>query len=169
MVWYGIWELSRSSLWDLFSNDVITLESTFNLSMKIMWNVPRETHRYFIEYLSNQKHLRFILIKRFLRFIQQIEKSSKSAIKSLLSICKYDCRSTTGKNLRQLMIMSDKYTIDSIEESDFDSMEYCPVPEGDTWRIGILDELLDSRSSIAEIPGFTQEEIQDLIDFVCVS
>ena len=117
--------------------------------------------RHIIEYLSNQKHLRFILIKRFLRFIQQIEKSSKSAIKSLLSICKYDCRSTTGKNLRQLMIMSDKNTIDS--------MEYCPVPEGDTWRIGILDELLDSRSSIAEIPGFTQEEIQDLIDFVCVS
>ena len=67
------------------------------------------------------------------------------------------------------MIMSDKNTIDYIEESDFDSMEYFPVPEGDTWRIGILDELLDSRSSIAEIPGFTQEEIQDLIDFVCVS
>ena len=67
------------------------------------------------------------------------------------------------------MMMSKKDTIDSIEESDFDSMEYCPVPEGDTWRIDILGELLDSRSSITEIPGFTQEEIQDLIDFVCVS
>ena len=49
------------------------------------------------------------------------------------------------------------------------SMEYCPVPEGDTWRIDILGELLDSRSSITEIPGYTQKEIQDLIDFVCVS
>ena len=122
--------------------------------MKIMWDLPRETHRYFIEYLSNQKHLKFILIKRFLRFLQQIEKSSKSAIKSLLSICKYDCRSTTGKNLRQLMLMCEKNTIDSIEENDFDCIEYFPVPEGETWRIGLLGELLDSRYRCADVDSY---------------
>ena len=67
------------------------------------------------------------------------------------------------------MLMCEKNTIDPIEENDFDCMEYCPVPEGDTWRIGLLGELLDSRYSVSEIPGFTQEEIADLIDFVCVS
>ena len=99
---------SGSSLWDLFSDDVISLENTYNLSLKIMWDIPRETHRYFIEHLSEHRHIKFILLKRFLRFLKQIEKSSKSAIKSLLSICKNDCRSITGKNLRKIMLMCDK-------------------------------------------------------------
>ena len=94
---------SGSSLWDLFSDDVKSLENSYNLSLKIMWDIPRETHRYFLEPLSGQKHIKFILFKRFLKFIQQIENSSKSAIKSLLKICTHDCRSVTGKNLRRLI------------------------------------------------------------------
>ena len=134
-----------------------------------MWNIPRETHRFFIEPLSEQKHLKFILLKRFLRFIKQIEKSSKKAIKSLLSICKNDCRSITGKNMRKIMLMCDKGNINSLEENDIDSLKYFPIPETETWRLGLLKELLEARSSNTEIKGFTETEITDLIELVCVS
>ena len=160
---------SGSSLWDLFSNDVISLENSYNLSLKIMWDIPRETHRYFIEHLSDQKHIKFIFIKRFLRFIKQIEDSSKSAIKSLLSICKNDCRSITGKNLRQIMLMYDKESINSVEENEINSIEYFPTPVEEKWRIEMLKELLEARHSVMEIPGFSQAEITELIDHVCTS
>ena len=95
---------------DLFGNEIKLLENTYNLSLKIMWDIPRETHRYFLEPNSKQVHIRFILMKRFLRFLEQIENSSKRAIKLLLSICRNDCNSITGKNLRNIMLLCNKDT-----------------------------------------------------------
>ena len=54
---------SGSPLWDLFSEDVISLEKIYNTSLRLMWNIPRETHRYLLEPLSNQAHLKIIFLK----------------------------------------------------------------------------------------------------------
>ena len=58
-----------SPIWDLFSPDAIRLENTWNVSFKRMFDLPMETHRYLVEPVSDQMHLKKILIKRFLSFI----------------------------------------------------------------------------------------------------
>ena len=40
---------SGSSLWNLFSNEAEMLEKTWNVSIRQMFNLPRETHKFFIE------------------------------------------------------------------------------------------------------------------------
>ena len=134
-----------------------------------MWDIPRETHRYFLEPISKQAHIRFILMKRFLRFIEQIENSSKSAIKSLLSICRNDCNSITGKNLRNILLLCNKNSISSLSGNDIDNLTYNQVPEDESWRIDHLNELLNIRSNSLEVPGFTSDEITDIINIVCTS
>ena len=67
------------------------------------------------------------------------------------------------------MLMCDKGRIDSLEESDIDGLEYFPIPETETWRMGLLSELLNTRSSDTEIPGFTEKELTELISLVCTS
>ena len=67
------------------------------------------------------------------------------------------------------MLMCDKGNVNSLEESDIDGLKYFPIPDTETWRLGLLKELLESRSSNTEIIGFTETEISDLIDLVCVS
>ena len=108
-------------------------------------------------------------MKQFLRFLDQIENSSKLAMKTLLSICRNDCNSITGKNLRNILFLCNKDTINSLKEDDINRLEYNPIPENEAWRIDLLTELLDTRSSITEIPGFTPEEITEIINFVCTS
>ena len=54
-------------LWDLFCYDFKKIENTYSTSVKKILNVPRETHKYFIEPLSQQKHIRAVLMKRFLK------------------------------------------------------------------------------------------------------
>ena len=66
---------SGSPLWDLFSDEAVSLEKTYNKAIRIMWNIPLETHRYLIEPISNQSHLKFTLIQRFLGFKGQVERS----------------------------------------------------------------------------------------------
>ena len=50
------------------------------------------------------------------------------------------------------------------------NMRYMQVPEGEQWRVSLLKELLMIRSNVSEgLPGFSSEEVQDLIDYLCVS
>ena len=96
-----------SCLWDLFSPDAIRLENTWNVSMRLMLDIPRESHRRLIEPLSDTTHLKTILIKRFLLFLQQIRNSSKIACKFLLETICLDTRSTTGSNLRRILLLTE--------------------------------------------------------------
>ena len=66
-------------------------------------------------------------------FINKIEKSRKKALKALLEIAKKDVRTTTGKNLRMIMIMVGKGTVQDILIDDTDSIEYNKVHGGFTW------------------------------------
>ena len=61
-----------------------------------MLNIPRETHKYLIEPLSETKHISSVIYQRFLNFIQQINKSSKKLPKKLLKVLKHDVSSVTG-------------------------------------------------------------------------
>ena len=48
-------------------------------------------------------------------------------------------------------------------------LHFIPVGKVLSLIMGLLNELLESRSSNIEINGFTEKEITDLIDLVCVS
>ena len=87
-----------SPLLNLFGNSAIGLESSYNMSVKIMFDLPLATHRNLIVPVSGNVHLGNVSMARSLSFIQQIEKSSKKTSKLLLNHIKYDTRSLTGKN-----------------------------------------------------------------------
>ena len=45
-----------SSLWDLYSKEVIKIFSSWNVTVRNVFKLPRTTHRYFIEPVSGQTH-----------------------------------------------------------------------------------------------------------------
>ena len=128
--------LYGSSLWDLFSSAVESLEKTYNRAVRTMWDIPLDSHRYLIEPLSDQPHMRFTLYKRMINFKNQVFKSSKSALKHMYSICQNNCASVTGRNLRKLMLLCDHSSIYSLNSSDIDCLEYFPIPNLEKWMIG---------------------------------
>ena len=66
-----------SPLWNLFSAESLRFESSYNRSVKIMFDLPYATHCHLIEPITEAKHLRTILVSRFLGFIEQIRKLDK--------------------------------------------------------------------------------------------
>ena len=62
-----------SPLWDLFSRECQMLENSWSVSFRCKYNLPRSTHRYFMESITEMPHLKQILIKRFLSFVEQIK------------------------------------------------------------------------------------------------
>ena len=45
-------------------------------------------------------------------------------------------------------------------------MKYSDVPPNEQWRTGFLTELL---SDNLEIPGFTDDELEEMVSFLCTS
>ena len=55
-----------SPLWNLFCREAGMLCNSWNKSVRLMFDVPLSTHRYFLEPLAEMRQLKFTLIKRFL-------------------------------------------------------------------------------------------------------
>ena len=115
---------SGSPLWDLFSQGAHTIESTYNRSVKIMMGLPYQTHRSLIEPLTGQKHIRKVLLSRFLGFMDKITKSGKKRLNMLMETCKKDVRSVTGSNYRNIMLLLGKTSVSDVRREDVDSIEY---------------------------------------------
>ena len=62
--------------------------------------------------------------KQFLGFIEQIEKSPKKLPKELLQMVKFDMRSTTSYNLRRLMLLLNKRSIENLSKDYYRIIEY---------------------------------------------
>ena len=154
--WYG------SVAWDLFCPMAVKIESTWNRSIKIMLDLPYSTHRSLIEPLSGRPHLKRIFIRRFLQFIASIRKSTKPVLNTILTVTNSDTRSTTGKNLRGIMLLTKKPSIEDIKWEDSELLEYFPIQDEDKWKSELLNLMIEEREQ-----GNFDKNDQELMDFLC--
>ena len=158
-----------SPLWNLFSRDSEMLFNTWNKSVRLIFDVPLTTHRFFLEPLADSRHLKNILMKRFLGFIQQIEKSPKLLPNILLQAVKRDCRSTTGSNLRNIMLLTTKDDITKLVPSDALETLYQPVLGESEWKVDMLMELIDVKHGQSEVENLSATEVEDILQYICTS
>ena len=161
--------LSGSCLWDLFCKEAIMMENTWNVSMRLMLDIPRESHRYLIEPLSKEKHIKPILIKRFLSFLEQIKRSNKSATNLLLLSIHQDVRSTTGSNLRNFLLKTDKTSISDLVPNDAFKIEYQPINDEDKWRLPFIEDIIETKNDQTMIENIDENDLEDMLDVLCTS
>jgi hypothetical protein len=158
-----------SPIWDLFSKEAGMVENSWNRSVRCLFDLPLQTHRSLIEPVSHVKHVKFLLMKRFLSFLSQIKNSDKAAPKVLLECIKHDTRSITGSNLRNMLLLTDKDNINDLAVSDVEKMKYHELSENDAWRVDAILELTDVKFKQATVDGFTDDEIEEILEHICTS
>ena len=158
-----------SPLWDLFGKGARKIESSFNRSVKIMLGLPYDTHRCLIEPLTDIKHVKKLLITRFLGFMENISKSKKEAIKMLMNTAKEDVRSITGKNYREIMLLVGKTSVKDVTKKDADMIEYFQMEEKDSWKVEMIKEIINVKSNIANIDNLNTEELETVLTYLCTS
>ena len=158
-----------SPLWDLFSKEAEMMENTWNLSFRIMFELPVDTHRYFVESVSEVPHERTLVYKRFLGFIDQIKQSQKSLPKQLLETIQYNTKSTTGRNLRKLMFISQKSNINLLNKNDEKFGTYSTVLAENRWKVNLVKEITDVRFGNLQVENFSVEEMEEIQNYICSS
>ena len=145
------------------------VENSYSKAVRIMFGLPRETHRYFIEPLTNTRHIKFDLIERFLNFLAKIRKSKKDTLKYVLGRVMYDVGSVTGRNLNRIMNLCNLDSIDSIQPSHCENLKFRNIPEGEAWRIGFVAELIDNKHEDSVVENFSHEELDEILEYICTT
>ena len=157
-----------SQLWKLGTRELEKFVATYNKTVKIIYDLPWATHRYFIEPLTGMTHMARVLARRYISFIDKVRNSPKTALGQLLSLVESDVRMTTGYNLRTIMLQAGLNRLEDVgvENCDF---EYHKVTEVDAWRIDFLKELLETRYGELVVPGMEFEELKYILDYLCIN
>ena len=142
------------------------MEATFNRNIKITYDLPYPTHRNLLPVISNVTPLRITLAKRLLTFRQSIQKSEKGVLKQILKLVESDVRTVTGRNLRSILILTDKSSVQQLHKSDLELISYYGEP--DQWRVISIREVLQMRDAEVGPPeGWSMEEMQQILEAAC--
>ena len=69
-----------------------------------------------------------------------IKTFTKKISKQLLSFIKHDVRSTTGSNLRSILFMTNKSTINDVTKEDIKTLKYNECEPENAWKIIMVKE-----------------------------
>ena len=84
---------------DIFSKPVRQLENSWSVSVRQMWGLPLNTHKYFVEPLGGV-HAHSMIISRFVNFLQSALKFKKLPVQFMLRRSLVNFNSITEKKMQ---------------------------------------------------------------------
>ena len=135
-----------------------------------MLQLHHSTHRYFIEPLSETRHIKLAQIKRFIKFTQKIANSTMTPMKTLYNCIRKDYKSTTGNNLRCIMLLVDVDNIDYVSTKMLEKMKYHETTnDEEKLRICMAKELIEVKHKRFHLENFSVIEIDQMLEYLCTT
>ena len=158
-----------SSIWDLFNRGCDKLYKSFNVAIRICFNLPWNTHRYLIEELIDFPHPKIMLCSRFVNFHLSVKNSKKSSIRLLSHLSLLDDKTIYKNNLVQIARECKVKTSELNPAIVKSEMRYSEVPDDESWRVPLLHNLLSIRAKEWSLENFGSKEINDMVYDVCAN
>ena len=80
-------------------------------------------------------------LRDFLYFLSQIRNSDKKLPKQLSRLIRSDVISTTGRNLRNIFLLTDKTDVDELKPSDANQIEYHQTDPEELWKADMIKKI----------------------------
>ena len=157
-----------SPLWSMNSEEHMKLNRSWNTTVKMVFDLPFEKHKKFVESLTKVTHLQSTLHGRYIGFVNTLKMSMKPEIKMIFNICEYDHLSNTGQNISFLMKSYDLSYLEELfsEKHSIKNTRVHPLEEDEKWKPLLIEELVLTQLGYLE-NGFEKEVIEDILFNVC--
>ena len=100
--------------------------------------------------------------------MERLRKSQKPVLTQLYKITKDDVRTSTGSNLRNILLLTDLNKVDDLTPDVVDVMKYKPISDNDKWRVKLTKEIMDMKSGMLETPdGWTNDDLNEILNLAC--
>ena len=87
----------------------------------------------------------------------------------LVETSKQDVRSVTGRNLREIMILLGKTSVNDVNKKDVEEIEYFPIDPAEKWKVNAIKEIIDVKNGVADIENFELEELETILIHICTA
>ena len=94
--------------------------------------------------------------------ILNIKETRKPTIRNLLEVTKYNSQSTTGMNLCNILLGTDRDGAENLDPSVFEELLYFPQDEEDSWVVEAINQLLEQRDS-----GEMEKDVMTWMKILC--
>ena len=158
-----------SSIWNLFGSSCDKIYRAYNVTIRQTFQVPRETHRYLVEPISESLHPKVFLSSRLVKFASSLNDCNKVSLRILANLYQHDLRTVLGKNLFEISricnISKDNLTPSAVKNG----MRYFKPPENEEWRGSAVHDLINVQNNYMTLEGFDEHEINEMINFLCTT
>ena len=158
-----------SSLWNLSSTYFERVNAAWNNAIRMIYNVPRTTHTYLIEDISDGFHVTVMIASRLIQFHKTLIENKKSVLRLLASLNMDDVKTIHGRNLAKLKKSLNCEITDMSSNFIKTNLRYKYLPALEEWRVPLLKNLLDIRNNDLELNGFEKTEINSMIEDICTN
>ena len=135
----------------------------------MIYNVPRTTHTYLIEDISDSLHVTVMMSSRLIQFHKTLIENKKSVLRLLASLNMDDVKTIHGRNLAKLKKSLNCEITDMSSNFIKTNLRYKYLPALEEWRVPLLKNLLDIRNNDLELNGFEKTEINSMIEDICTN
>ena len=160
-----------SNNWDFSSEGVLKFGKTWNVNLRIVFDLPYDTHCWIVEEVSEGKHFRQMIFSRFLKYLKSVALNRRPALRCLYSIVKNDVKTMTGSNIRTILVESQ---VDPRSLETHALKDWRVYPQCDVWTVPLLRNLLEIRANNWEVvyndeteEVATDEDISFMISAIC--
>ena len=154
-----------SNTWDLFSSECQRLFTSYNVAVRTILKLPRTTHRYLLESLTDFPHLFVQLIARFVKFSKSLLENRSFEVRFLSRACisiKWSLLSRSLVRIAELINFGGDVT-DLTAQIVKQKLVYAHLPYDQRWRVVAVVE--GKAVSDALLP----EEASEILNLACTS
>ena len=159
-------------LWNLRSEASESYFKSWNKQVRNAWRVSHMTHTYLVEnyFAVGQASLRVQTYTRYGNFVKKLMTSPSKEIRFLSKILLNDPRSTIWKNVWYLNNMTNMNILVVGKAQVRSAIPVDPIPALDQWRVGLLNVLLETRTSknYSNL-NLSKKQFDEMLESLCKS
>ena len=157
--------------WNLYGESFGRYVRCWNTCVKLVWNVPRSTHTYFVSALARgAPSIRTKILSRYVKYFQSLLASDCPEVALVANLAGRDRSSTTGINIYKLRKETglNPWVTSPAEVRSVLMERELEVPQVEQWRIPLLGKLLQQRHEL-DLSVEDTSQINELIESLCSS
>ena len=164
-------DMYGAMLWRLESEPAQKFTRCWNTTVKNVWGLSRATHTATVRWLASpHTSLREDLLARWVKFFQSLLNSSSPEVATIARVAAGDLRTTTGSNnyvITQLGLSASTAAAAEVREK----LRQIEPEESEEQmaRLGLLLELLEQRGVSYYAGEEKDDDVNDIIDFLCTN
>ena len=156
---------------NLFSPECQRIYTSYNVAVRTILNLPRTTHRYLLEPLSDYPHLFAQLTSRYVRFSRSLLENQAIEVRFLSRVSATSKRSLLSRSLSRIAEMTN-FSGDITElsaQTVRQNIVYAQTPEEEKWRMEVIKDMKDVIACGTVNSNLSMEEASDILTFACTS